>query len=243
MPVSSSEEEKQNIIAKWEEVFKVGSSMTSKEAIQENNLGKEGNFEYCHTKQNVDVYALKTEHSTIVRGDIVVEGAKAEEFLAHFGSVDLAEKVKFDSTTKRIEIVEQWTDESDGSAWRVQYFVISVGALVSDRDFLYVLRIFKKDNITYFLTTSIDGLYTPPSTFQPQNKAVRGTNLFVCQRYETLENGDLHISYANQVSPNGWIPISIVNANIYPVPLSLAKIADSLKKKTKVPSNSPSLKK
>ena len=129
MPVSSSEEEKQNIIAKWEEVFKVGSSMTSKEAIQENNLGKEGNFEYCHTKQNVDVYALKTEHSTIVRGDIVVEGAKAEEFLAHFGSVDLAEKVKFDSTTKRIEIVEQWTDESDGSAWRVQYFVISVGGM------------------------------------------------------------------------------------------------------------------
>ncbi|KAF0977776.1 hypothetical protein FDP41_003098 [Naegleria fowleri] len=233
-PSHLSDFQKSQIKTKWNEAFSMACYMTSSEALQDDHH----TFTYHGTKEEIDIYYKKTDTTTIIRGDTICEQIQPDAFLEAFVSLDLKVKHELDSNSKRIEVIEKWEDE-DG-VWKLMYYVISAGAFVSDRDFIYVTKTFKKDNVTYFASTSCHDLVELPSHMTPQKGAVRATNVFVCMRMEELENGDLYVTYATQADPNGWIPHSIVNAVIYSVPLTLAKNAKFQKRKLRRVPNSPS---
>ncbi|KAG2382697.1 hypothetical protein C9374_005277 [Naegleria lovaniensis] len=225
---------------KWNSAKEKALRMTSQESLEDST------FEYHHTKKNVDVYSCKQEGESalVIRGDVICENVTPEEFVQPLLSVDMKIKKLLDPLVKRVELIESWNDE-DGE-WRILYYVVSAGApFVSDRDFLYVLRFHKTDSFTYFVSTSIDGIYEPPSSFVPHKGAVRGTNEFVCQRYVPEEGNaaNIMVTYSSLTLPNGWIPQSVVNSAIFPVPLGLATAAELLNKKLRTRSNSPSLNK
>ena len=235
-----SESIKQKVVEKWQQAFEIADKLTSQKAIDSEN----GEMKYHHTKQLVDVYELKGDSTTVIRGDVIVDDLEnSNEFIEYFTSLDMNIATKLDPNSKRVDLLEEWKDD-DGSKWRICYYCISAGApFVSDRDFIYVVKFFTRDNVDYFVSTSCDEIYEPPSDFKPQKGAVRATNIFVAQRYEKISEKSYLVTYANQAKPNGWIPVAVVNSAIYPVPLTMVKVADFLGKKVRVPTNSPSLKK
>ncbi|KAG2392735.1 hypothetical protein C9374_011460 [Naegleria lovaniensis] len=222
---------------KWHSAKDLALRMTSQHSL------KDSTFHYHHTKKNVDVYACKQqgESALVVRGDSICENVSADEFAKSYLSTNLEIWQKLDPNMKRIELLDEWTDKE--GHWQVLYYLVSSGApLVSDRDFLYVMKYQQQEDFSFFLSTSVDGLYEPRSTFIPTKGAVRGTNIYVCQRYDPLEGGkDIHVTDSSQCLVNGWIPQSVVNTVIYPIPLNIALNAEMLNKTLRLPPNSPSL--
>ncbi|KAF0983127.1 hypothetical protein FDP41_011105 [Naegleria fowleri] len=223
MRSSLTDEIKKQIKEKWKEAFKLSVEFNSDRAIHEDQ-----SLKYLHTKKNVAVYTSHDQHRFdglyVIRGDILVESCTAEEYRKPFLSLDLEIKRVMDPLTKRNETIESWTDE-DGT-FLIQYFLIETGPFVSDRDFIYVLKVVETSpSESYVVLTSIDKIYTPPEHFEIDKSAVRANNIFVSQRYEQLENGDLKVSYSTLSNPCGWIPNSLTNMFLHAQPMKMLDIA------------------
>ena len=115
-----SEETKQKVMEKWEKAFETTQALTSPQAI----LPENNQMKYHHTKQHVDIYDMKSHPTTIVRGDVIVEGLKdANELMERFANVKYVSEEK-DEMFKRVELLEEWTDNNDGSVWKIQYYCL-----------------------------------------------------------------------------------------------------------------------
>jgi len=242
--LSASSDRSSKLKERWEEAFEISQRMSGRTALTD------GTFSYLHTKKHVHVYSshepiewkrtasstqLSESHVWTVRGDVRIEQSTGEEYMQPFISLDMDVKKVLDPLTKRNDNIETWVDE-DGGTYHVQYFSIGIGApLISDRDFLYILRVVKSSpELSYVIATSVDDIYNdPPSDFKPQKGAVRGTNVFICQRYEQLSNGDLDVCYSTLSKPNGWLPTYLVNMALDAQVLKLTEIARLANKKVK----------
>ncbi|KAG2375027.1 hypothetical protein C9374_010031 [Naegleria lovaniensis] len=214
--------------SRWKQAHDLGLKMTSQETLSD------GTFKFYHTRNNINVFYKPTEETSIVRGEVICQDVKADEFLKTFLTNDMKVKVQLDPHVLRSEIVEKWQDE-EGS-WNVAYFARSTAPMIAPRDFISIFNIVKipQDQETIYTSAGIPqdfSSYQLPSHFKPLEGAVRGFNVFTTLRLKELSNGDLKMSYANQALPNGWIPFSIVNAVIFSVPQALGETAKYLRKK------------
>ncbi|KAG2383453.1 hypothetical protein C9374_004124 [Naegleria lovaniensis] len=197
---------------------------------------RDGTFHFYHTKNDINVFKTSTQVSgepSIVRGEGVCENLKAHDFM----KVYLGVNTEMDPTVKRNDIVHEWSD--DEGHWKLNYFVMGIGPMVADRDFIRVYRIIEnpEQNELVYTSTSVDQDSCPetnihsflPSNFKFHSGAVRGNDMFTTLRLSQCANGDLRMSYAHQSNPNGWVPLSIVNAAILTVPQALCKTAKALR--------------
>src|SRR3989338_5683691 len=116
MPLSESE--KQKIIAHWQTAFETGQKLTDMSQMK-----------YYHTKQNVDIYDLKGDSTTVIRGDTIVDDLEdLDKFIDYFTSPTVEMKKKIQSEAHRVENLEEWK-ENDGSKWHIQYSSFNPGGL------------------------------------------------------------------------------------------------------------------
>ena len=118
---------------------------------------------------------------------------------------------------------------------KVSFEIIIVnnsGVLVSDRDFLYVLRRVEVSPGSWeIVTTSIDNS-DYDGTVPSSKGAVRGTNIFTYLSV-TEQDGGLKVIFMGQANLNGMIPLRLANAVVYDRPLMVSLVAKACGKSLK----------
>jgi len=117
-------EQRQVLKQKWQKAHDVAMKMAAPDSFSL--------FQYHHTKNNIDVRYIKAtseseSDATIIRGDVIVEKATAQEFMNPYVTVDMKIQLQTDPNTRRVEVIEEWTDEE--GHWQIKYYVISAGGL------------------------------------------------------------------------------------------------------------------
>ena len=166
----------------------------------------------------------------LVKGECIVKNCAPKEFFDIVDHDDIAVQQKFDPKLIVLQTKKIYNEKErdDVSVYRVAFE--SPTSLVSNRDFVFVRDVKRKDNESFICNLSCSVRETVD--WPLERHFVRGHIHFSYWQLEVspFNANDMKVTYINCVDLCGWIPTVILNLLSNDQPLVIQKIAKLLNK-------------